>query len=515
MTTEKYHNIFVPLTDIYCIAGSELFSCLEREENHKKNLVVLPFSFIEKLDEIKFKNFGAMETLEKIKNYTNESVTINEENMYIVKALGGLDIAFFKSDKNSEVEEICALNDFFREKYNQQLTIITKEPKEHLLLKARGLCVEDPKFLKVGEEIVEEGIIFGNNELLSEIYSNNNQLSLEKAIEIMERPLYHNQIIKFLTDKNYIYAMVTGDIVKNPSGSKIIGVEKSRVSFLKPDEYNKILRIREHKMESIFGISPRDMEQYIALQYGLLNPDVSVVFICGGHGSGKTLLSYVSAIDLVLWYDKYHRVKRGISETKNGFFKKIILLKSNDIVGGSRRDIGWLPGDLYSKIRPFLGSYIDAHNKSTLGSIMPFEEMFKHPKFDNGFGEPRKKEITSTKINNCAYLPSDCEVIELTYSGYMRGRSLEDTLLIIDEAPNFTPFEIKTIFQRLGEGSKCILLGDTSQIDNPFCSPDFNGFTHAIKYYLDKPYSILVKLTRNYRSQISQDSDDWKTFNLR
>ena len=100
----------------------------------------------------------------------------------------------------------------------------------------------------------------------------------------------------------------------------------------------------------------------------------------------------------------------------------------------------------------------------------------------------------------------------MTYSGHVRGRSFRNTLILVDEAQNFTPYELKTIIERTGEGCKIVLMGDPAQVDNPFCSREINGLTHAIKQYIDKPYSALVTLTRNYRSQMSEDAKSWRVF---
>ena len=102
--------------------------------------------------------------------------------------------------------------------------------------------------------------------------------------------------------------------------------------------------------------------------------------------------------------------------------------------------------------------------------------------------------------------------IFLEQSGYLRGRSFSNTCIILDETQNFTPYEVKTIIERAGEGCKVILMGDPMQRDNPDCSRKINGLTHGIYNYLSKPYSSLVKLTRNYRSVMSRDASDWKVY---
>jgi PhoH-like ATPase len=252
------------------------------------------------------------------------------------------------------------------------------------------------------------------------------------------------------------------------------------------------------------------MEQYLALQYGLFNPNVELFFLTGSQGSGKTLLSYVSAIDLILEYDSGVSIARGLKDNKNAFFKQIVLLKPNDVMGGSKRDEGTLPGDLYSKIKKHLGPYEDAHKESILGNSIPFKDMILHPNYVNDFGQMRSTD-SNKKINNEALFPKH-EVIELVSSGYFRGRSFKDTLILVDESQNFTPYETKTIIERAGPGCKCVIMGDPAQFDNPDCSKQINGLTYAIKQNLENPYSCLVNLSENYRSQMSEDAGKWKVF---
>ena len=107
-------------------------------------------------------------------------------------------------------------------------------------------------------------------------------------------------------------------------------------------------------------------------------------------------------------------------------------------------------------------------------------------------------------------MPPNKAAIHITDSSYLRGRSFKNTLILVDEAQNFTPYEMKTTIERLGENSKIIIMGDTVQFDNPRCSKDINGLTSAINHYLKAPYSFLMYLPNNYRNQASLDSLSWK-----
>ena len=509
---EKYHEIFIVFPDTYSLGGPEAFESLTREADDKKdgkNLVVVPRQFIDDLDQVKSKSTGANDALNVLKSLKQKRMgTEGDANVYSYKP--GIDIATFISP-----DEIVSIEKKVAELWGKKPTLITRDAKNHIIFSEIGMNVEDPKFLQADRDIIYEGVIDGNDELCSKLYENNRSIPLEEAQEILGRDLFMNQFIRFAIGQKAEYSRVIGRLKKDKTGSRIIGVDDIAVKMLPEEEHKKVVRLGNTWMKGgVLGISPRDMEQYLAMQYGLMNPDVFIFFLCGAQGSGKTLLSYATGVDLVLMYDKDKRERRGQKdyEDKEGFFKKVILLKPNEIIGGERRDVGFLPGDLYSKIKPHLGSYIDAHNTSSLGKNFAFEDMFRHPKFSNDFGEPRSKEVNERKTEGGAHLSGNCEAIELTYSGFMRGRSISNCFVIIDEAQNYTPYEMKTLLQRLGEGSKCVVMGDPKQLDNPFCSPDFNGLTHSIKHYLKERYSALVTLATNYRSQVSEDTEGWHLY---
>lgn len=521
MTKQAYHEIFVPFTDVYNIGGSEVFKELEREDDDEKNLVVVPFEFIESLEKLTEDNSvgGSEDVLRFLKRLEKPKI---EENVSLYSPLAGLDIAIMHGkigESYKKLEELISK----RWDSGTGVSFITNSEVDHINLRGLELKVEDPDHLQVDQDIVNEGIISGNDKLFSRLYKHGERthVPIGEAAEMLnrDRPLYMNQFIKFewhTKDKPKTrYARVIGDLIRSPDGAKIIGSKNQRVVLLRESENSKEISVGNQKRKRILGIEPRDMEQYLALQYGLLNPNVSLFFLCGSQGSGKTLLSYVSSIDMVLWYDAEIRAKRNNSNSneKGGFYKKIVLLKSNDIIGGRSRDVGFLPGTLYDKLKPHLAPYIDAHNESILGKIFPFEDVLKHPRFENDFGSPRLKGgDEGRKIEGCARLSPNSEVVEMTYSGYMRGRSFRDTLVLIDEAQNFTPYEVKTIIERLGEGCKGIIMGDPLQVDNPKCNREINGLTHVIRHYLDKDYSALIKLPRNYRSQMSEDAGSWRVF---
>lgn len=527
----NYHEVFLPFPDVYDQGGPEALFKLERKVESSikkggsdKNLIVLPIEFVDELSRLEneYISAGAGEALKSISGVTSKNHSNPAPNISVTNVTGGLDLcilydSFSFKQGGLDIDKIRSTIDSFSITTNTEkipLKIITNDEGYHIKLSGKGHAVEHPAFLQVNEDIVFEGIIIGNADLQAALNeSSNNYISLSKAEKLLQRELYINQFIRFPGQQEQ-FARITGTLRKDKSSTKILDVDDPHVVMISQEEHSKKLRIGNMHTDNILGIKPKDMEQYLATQYGLLNRDVSMVFMTGKAGSGKTILSYAAGIDSVLIYDKAQRELRGEDlNSKEGTYRQIILLKPPEILGGQRRNQGFLPGDLYHKLKNHLRPYIDAHKESNLKKIA-FEELFRHPEYDTDFGPRRGEAANKEKINGLAHLPSNNEVIDLVYSGFIGGASVAKTLMIIDEAQDLTPYEMKTILERIAEGSKVIIAGDPKQTRNPKCTNKMNGLTTAIKHYLPKPYSTLVALPRNYRHQISDDSDDMRAYNI-
>jgi len=217
------------------------------------------------------------------------------------------------------------------------------------------------------------------------------------------------------------------------------------------------------------GIVPKNSEQ-IMLANSLLNQSIPLVSAIGNAGSGKTLLAIAAAIQQVM--------------IKPKVYSKIIITRPIMPVG---RDIGYLPGDVNDKmlewIKPFMSNieFIRDENK----------KLGKNKLADEKVG-------SLMDLNNCKDI---MEVLPLTY---IRGCSISNAFIIVDEAQNATPSEIKTIVTRVGEGSKMVLMGDVNQIDNRFLSKECNGLTYVMKRFYDHDLYSHVTLKTVQRSKLAE-----------
>ena len=207
-----------------------------------------------------------------------------------------------------------------------------------------------------------------------------------------------------------------------------------------------------------YGVKPKNAEQTFALD-ALLNEEIKLVALQGVAGTGKTLLALAAAL-----------------EQKNKY-EHIILTRP--IIPLNNRDIGFLPGDADDKISPYMQPLWD--------NLKFIKSLFR----ENG----RKRKMLED-------LEED-GTIEITALNFIRGRSLTNSIFIIDEAQNLTPHEIKTIITRAGEGTKIIFTGDIHQIDTPYMDEQSNGLTYIIDRLKGNHLFAHVKLEKGERSELA------------
>ena len=217
-----------------------------------------------------------------------------------------------------------------------------------------------------------------------------------------------------------------------------------------------IIEIRK-KIEA-WNVKPRNQEQFFAMD-ALLNDNINLVSLIGIAGTGKTFISLACALEKTVNEQKY---------------EKIIVAKPLVPLGG--KDIGYLPGSFEEKMRPWMSPIYDN-----------LEYLFK-----------------LSNINMKEFMRKD--IIEIEALTYIRGRSIPNQFIIIDEAQNLTPHEIKTILTRAGENTKIVLLGDPYQIDTPYLDKDSNGLVYAASKFLNSTLSAHVVLTKGERSPLATEA---------
>ncbi|CAM4045646.1 PhoH family protein [Lederbergia lenta] len=227
------------------------------------------------------------------------------------------------------------------------------------------------------------------------------------------------------------------------------------------DQSGTIIKKLVNKHDSVWGVKPRNAQQSMAAEL-LFRKDIQLVTMTGKAGTGKTLLALAA----------------GLMQTEDlRLYKKLLVARPIIPVG---KDIGYLPGEKQEKLRPWM-----------------------QPVYDNLeflFNTKKPGEIDAILAGM-----SSIEVEALTY---IRGRSIPEQFIIIDEAQNLTKHEAKTILTRVGERSKIVFMGDPEQIDHPYLDEYNNGLSYILEKFKEEEVAGHIKLLKGERSELAQLAAD-------
>jgi PhoH-like ATPase len=212
---------------------------------------------------------------------------------------------------------------------------------------------------------------------------------------------------------------------------------------------------------NLWGISPRNREQSFAVDL-LLDDRIKIVTLVGKAGTGKTLLALAAGL---------HK------SSEEGVFQRLLVSRPIFPLG---RDIGFLPGDIEEKLNPWMQPIFD-----NIELLMNLSHKDKHQ------GRSYRELI-------------DMDLIEIEPLTYIRGRSIPNQYIIVDEAQNLTPHEVKTIITRAGDQTKVVLTGDLYQIDNPYVDSANNGLSYLVNRFKGESISGHITLRKGERSELAE-----------
>jgi PhoH-like ATPase len=210
----------------------------------------------------------------------------------------------------------------------------------------------------------------------------------------------------------------------------------------------------------ICGIAPRNKEQFYAMD-ALLDDRIKLATIMGKAGTGKTLLAVACGLHQTL-----------IKKT----YKGVLIARPTVSVG---RELGHLPGDIARKMEPWMRPVVDT-----------VEFLFDAAQSIGG------------RTDASALWKSG--IVEIQPLSFIRGRSISSRFVIVDEAQNLSPLEVKTIITRVGHASKVVLTGDPYQIDNPYVDSSSNGFNYLVNRFRSEPIAAHVELYKGERSELAE-----------
>jgi len=211
--------------------------------------------------------------------------------------------------------------------------------------------------------------------------------------------------------------------------------------------------------EGVWGIKPRNREQHFALD-ALLDDRIKLVTLMGKAGTGKTLMAMAAGL------------KRTVLDRE---FRRLVVARPTISMG---KELGFLPGSLEEKLSPWMQPIHDA--LELLSDL------------NMGHEHRRSNDL----------MRSGSIVVEAL--SYIRGRSIANQFMVIDESQNLTPLEVKTIITRVGHGTKIIFTGDPYQIDNPYVDSSSNGFNYVISKFRDESIAAHIELQKGERSELAE-----------
>ncbi len=411
----------------------------------QENTLIIPITVVEELD--KFKKDISMigrnarvtlRILDSLRSTGSlaEGVPISASGGMVRVAFDGEGQRLLPEELKGSKEdnEILSVALGVKKRYEDDtVVLISKDTNLRIKADALGIIAEDYESDRVGS--------------IEELYRGYAEFSVEKEMvdgifrdgEIPTTfELYPNQCVLLKEKEN---------------GASALGVYNYK---------NRSITLIPKFKEGVWGIKPRNKEQYFAMAL-LLDDSVKLVTLAGKAGTGKTLLALAAGLRKVSDENIYHR-----------------LLVSRPVLPMGK-DIGYLPGDLEEKLKPWM-----------------------QPIFDNIeylFGADRNRRKQGVRGHQELVNLGILEIEPLTY---IRGRSIPSQYIIIDEAQNLTPHEVKTILTRAGENTKVVLTGDPYQIDNPFIDSASNGLSFVIEKFKGESIGGHVMLMKGERSDLAE-----------
>lgn len=430
----------------------------------KDNEIILPFTIIEELDKIKGRPNEVGANAREIARKLSELISSTEPG----SLKKGIRI------NNDGLLRVVAISDFSHERLQNEWDPTNKD--NHILEVCRGLYQEALTEKKEPPVLVTRDIVLRvkcdflgipcEDYKKSSVAENPDRLYVgHESIEVPDEVIQDFWETNGTDGENTFNCVIDDYCKKPPSPNQFITLQSSFgeqkdfqvVRYLDKGEPLKI--VRELK-KPIFNVTPRNKEQNLALDL-LLDPAIKMITLIGRAGSGKTLISIAAGLNQVLEKKKY---------------KSLVVCRPIVPVGN---DIGYLPGDKMEKLEPW---------------IAPIKDNLRFLLFSG-----RKSKNAEQTLQG--YF--DDGVIEVEAITYLRGRSIADAFIIIDEAQNLTAHELKTIITRVGENTKIVLTGDIEQIDNIYIDSVSNGLTVAVEKFKEYPIAGHVTLVKGERSELA------------
>lgn len=437
------------------------------------NDVVIPFTVLEELDRFKADNDDrgrnareAIRYLDKLRlaGRLDEGVTLGNGDPAIPEAepykpTGRVRVDVAPHDRPSAIEKDSPDNRIIAVAYQlmkrgDRVVFVSKDINCRIKSDALGIPTEDFENQKVDVDHLYSGYLTltVDGDSIDTLYADRMLAIADLALRVVPPPEDPSTIEQRLHPNQFALFIDAADDSHTGLARRLADTEH-------------LIPVTTQRKPT-FGIMPRNVQQTMALDM-LLDDEIKLVTLVGGAGTGKTLLAIAAGMA------KVYAEKR---------YEKLLVARPIMPMG---RDIGYLPGDKDEKLTAWMQPIFDnlAYLLSTRGSHLQTAE----------------SHTTEQRITK---LLADGQLV-LEPLTYIRGRSIPHQFIIIDEAQNLSPHEIKTIVSRVGEGTKIVFTGDIQQIDSPYLDGSSNGLSYLVDRMKGVPIVGHISLAKSERSELA------------
>ncbi|WP_213780884.1 PhoH family protein [Caballeronia sp. dw_276] len=343
-----------------------------------------------------------------------------------------------------------------KERTDRQVVLVSKDINMRIKAHALGLPAED----YFNDQVLEDkDLLYSGVRALPSDFWTKHAKGMESWQDTKTGTTYYRvtgpQCASMLVNEFVYFEPQNGE----PSFYGIVRELNGKTALL------QTLRDYSHHKNNVWGITSRNREQNFALNL-LMNPDVDFVTLLGQAGTGKTLMALAAGLAQVLDDKRYN---------------EIIVTRATVPVG---EDIGFLPGTEEEKMQPWMGAFDDN-----------LEVLQKTDDAAGEWGRAATQELIRSRL-------------KVKSMNFMRGRTFVDKYVIIDEAQNLTPKQMKTLVTRAGPGTKIVCLGNIAQIDTPYLTEGSSGLTYVVDRFKGWTHSGHVTLARGERSRLADYASD-------
>jgi len=434
---------------IYVIDTSVYLTDFSSLRAFEDNDIIIPFKVLEEIDKHKKRQDSVGSNARNIIRELDELRKLGslQGGVSLGDGLGtvtarGYDLTQLPPDWDSEDPDnkiIATALTVKSENPNFLVTLVSRDINLRVKCDSIGLATDDYQ----ASQIIQS---------LDQIYSGEREVTVP---DIMIDDIYNGKEV-YLDKSKYSEDIFNG----NECLTLVSDISEKKTALARFKNFSNPL-IKIPAKRNVWGIRPRNKEQNYALDI-LMDPNISLVTLVGKAGSGKTLCAIAAGLQQTL--DDHHM------STQRSIYTRLIVSRPVEPLG---KDIGFLPGTMEEKMAPWL---------------KPIQDNLKYLMSDD-------------RISLQEYM--DRGTIEVEALTYIRGRSIANAFIIIDEAQNLTKHELKTIVTRVGEGTKLVLTGDVEQIDNIYIDERTNGLTYAVEKMKEYEISGHITLKKGERSSIA------------